>query len=303
MKSSSCKPACGNGFRRPPEGQERAVRVFADGPPVAAVRECVRPAFDGGRCRRSGHSGAFLGGSGNLVFSVAFSPDGHTLASGSDDGIARLWNLKLDYAIERICVTAEASRPAVARLHPPTAVSATLRWLALWACMPREACGRGGLAAGAAVACPWSCLRPSPGNWRTRSRQPGRLTRGDAMAPTVLEVAASSWAVLMGIAPLLQIRRMVRERSSRDVSVAYFAILLVGFALWIAYGAAAGIVALVIPNSVALCIGAAVVIVALLLRRHVSGGSRNRVPPPQARRSRNGAPTRLPDPRCRHRST
>ena len=106
------------------------------------------------------------------------------------------------------------------------------------------------------------------------------------MASTVLEVAASSWAVLMGIAPLLQIRRMVRERSSQDVSIAYFAILLVGFALWIAYGAAAGIIALVIPNSVALCIGAAVVIVALLLRRrHISGGSRNRVPLPRARRS------------------
>jgi MtN3 and saliva related transmembrane protein len=87
------------------------------------------------------------------------------------------------------------------------------------------------------------------------------------MASTVLEVSASSWAVLMGIAPLLQIRRMVRERSSRDVSVAYFAILLVGFALWIAYGAAAGIIALVVPNSVALCIGAAVVVVALLLRQ------------------------------------
>lgn len=122
------------------------------------------------------------------------------------------------------------------------------------------------------------------------------------MATTALEVAASSWAVLMGIAPVLQIRRMVRERSSQDVSVAYFAILLVGFVLWIAYGAAGGIIALVIPNSVALCIGAAVVIVALLLRRPVSGGSRSRVPPPQARRARSGAPTPPPDPRCRRRS-
>jgi len=87
------------------------------------------------------------------------------------------------------------------------------------------------------------------------------------MAQTVLAVSASSWAVLMGIAPVLQIRRMLRQRSSRDVSVAYFAILLVGFALWIAYGAAAGMLALVIPNSVALLIGTAVVAVALLLRR------------------------------------
>jgi uncharacterized protein with PQ loop repeat len=90
------------------------------------------------------------------------------------------------------------------------------------------------------------------------------------MAPTALEVAASSWAVLMGIAPVLQIRRMLCQRSSEDVSVGYFAILLVGFVLWIAYGAAAGITALVIPNAVALLIGAAVVIVALLLRRRPS---------------------------------
>lgn len=87
------------------------------------------------------------------------------------------------------------------------------------------------------------------------------------MAQTVLAVSASSWAVLMGIAPVLQIRRMLRQRSSRDVSVAYFAILLVGFALWIAYGAAAGLLTLVIPNSVALLIGTAAVTVALLLRR------------------------------------
>jgi len=87
------------------------------------------------------------------------------------------------------------------------------------------------------------------------------------MAQTALAVAASSWAVLMGIAPVLQIRRMLRQGSSRDVSVGYFMILLVGFVLWIVYGAAAGIIALVIPNTVALLIGATVVIVALHLRR------------------------------------
>jgi len=87
------------------------------------------------------------------------------------------------------------------------------------------------------------------------------------MAQTVLAAAASSWAVLMGIAPLLQIRRMLRERSSREVSVGYFTILLIGFLLWICYGSAAGIPALVIPNAVALLVGAAVIIVALRLRR------------------------------------
>ena len=87
------------------------------------------------------------------------------------------------------------------------------------------------------------------------------------MAQSVLAVAASSWAVLMGIAPVLQIRRMLRERSSRDVSIAYFAILLVGFLLWIGYGAAAGLPALVIPNIVATLVGTAVIAVAFRLRR------------------------------------
>jgi hypothetical protein len=51
------------------------------------------------------------------------------------------------------------------------------------------------------------------------------------MAQTTLAVAPSPWAVLMGIAPVLQIRQMLRQRSSQDVSVSYFVILLVGFAL------------------------------------------------------------------------
>jgi MtN3 and saliva related transmembrane protein len=86
------------------------------------------------------------------------------------------------------------------------------------------------------------------------------------MAQTALAVAASAWAILMGVAPVLQVRRMLRERSSRDVSIGYFAILLVGFMLWIAYGAAAGLPALVIPNTVALLVGIAVIVVALRLR-------------------------------------
>mgnify|MGYP001346271117 CR=1 FL=1 len=87
------------------------------------------------------------------------------------------------------------------------------------------------------------------------------------MVVPVLAVAASSWGVLMGIAPLLQIRRMLRERSSRDVSLGYFMILLAGFLLWISYGVAAGNLVLVIPNSVALVVGVALIMVALRIRR------------------------------------
>ena len=86
------------------------------------------------------------------------------------------------------------------------------------------------------------------------------------MVVTGLAVAAAAWGVLMGISPLLQIRRMLRQRSSRDVSVGYFAILLVGFGLWIGYGIAARNLALIVPNTVAMIIGAATIAIAVRLR-------------------------------------
>ena len=91
------------------------------------------------------------------------------------------------------------------------------------------------------------------------------------MVVPVLAVTASSWGVLMGIAPVLQIRRMLRERSSQDVSLGYFMILLAGFLLWISYGIAAGNMVLVIPNSVALLVGIALVTVARRLRHQHAG--------------------------------
>ena len=58
------------------------------------------------------------------------------------------------------------------------------------------------------------------------------------MPTTALAIAAVTWAVLMALGPLLQIRVLVRRRSSQGLSVAYFGVLLVGFALWVAYGVA-----------------------------------------------------------------
>ena len=95
------------------------------------------------------------------------------------------------------------------------------------------------------------------------------------MVVSVLAVTASSWGVLMGLAPVLQIRRMLRERSSREVSLGYFMILLAGFLLWISYGMAARDMALVIPNGIALLVGLALVAVALRLR-HSSRRARPR---------------------------
>lgn len=84
---------------------------------------------------------------------------------------------------------------------------------------------------------------------------------------SLLALAAAGWGVLMAVAPVLQIRRMVLRRSSDDVSLGYFAILLPGFALWIGYGGVRGDWALVVPNVVALVVGVVTVVVALLIRR------------------------------------
>ena len=90
------------------------------------------------------------------------------------------------------------------------------------------------------------------------------------MVVTGLAVAAATWGVLMGISPILQIRRMLRQRSSRDVSIGYFAILMVGFALWVSYGIATRNLALIVPNTVALLIGAGTIAIAVRLGRGVA---------------------------------
>jgi MtN3 and saliva related transmembrane protein len=89
------------------------------------------------------------------------------------------------------------------------------------------------------------------------------------MVVTGLAVAAAAWGVVMGLSPVLQIRRMLAQRSSRDVSVGYFAVLLVGFLLWISYGIASRNMALIVPNGVALLVGASTVAVARWLARGI----------------------------------
>ena len=87
------------------------------------------------------------------------------------------------------------------------------------------------------------------------------------MVVTGLAIVAAAWGVLMAMSPVLQIRRMLQQRSSADVSIGYFAVLLVGFLLWICYGIAARNLALIVPNTVALLTGASTVAIAFRLGR------------------------------------
>lgn len=83
---------------------------------------------------------------------------------------------------------------------------------------------------------------------------------------STLAFAAAAWAIAMALGPVLQIRRIVDQQSSRGVSIAFFAVLLVGFGLWVAYGIAAANLALVVPNTVAAIVMAATIGVAIRYR-------------------------------------
>ncbi|MGH3024902.1 MAG: SemiSWEET family sugar transporter [Gaiellaceae bacterium] len=82
------------------------------------------------------------------------------------------------------------------------------------------------------------------------------------MLEVALGIAASAWAVLMALAPILQVREIVRRRSSVGVSIQYLLVLIIGFALWVAYGAASGDLPLVVPNAVAIVFMAVLILIA-----------------------------------------
>ena len=82
----------------------------------------------------------------------------------------------------------------------------------------------------------------------------------------MLGFAAAFWGIVMAISPALQIRRMLQHRSSREVSVAYFWVLLVGFALWVAYGISIENWYLIVPNAVAFTVCTTTIAVALSYR-------------------------------------
>jgi len=92
------------------------------------------------------------------------------------------------------------------------------------------------------------------------------------MFDDVLGAAAAFWGVLMAISPGLQIRKMILHRSSREVSIAYFWVLLVGFTLWVAYGLAISNWFLVVPNAVAFTVCATTITIALRYRLRAQGG-------------------------------
>ena len=87
-----------------------------------------------------------------------------------------------------------------------------------------------------------------------------------------LAVAATVWGIAMAASPLLQIRRMRRTGSSSDLSISYMSVLVVGFALWLAYGWTIGNAALIVSNTAAFVFGVITIAVAWQMRRATRDG-------------------------------
>lgn len=115
----------------------------------------------------------------------------------------------------------------------------------------------------------WLRVRPSLDS-RTRPTCPGASSGKDRAVETSLGIAAASWGIVMALAPVLQIRRIIVERSSKDVSIGLFAVLLPGFTLWVAYGLASGNPVIFVPNAIAWTVDAATILVALRYRMRVA---------------------------------
>jgi uncharacterized protein with PQ loop repeat len=86
------------------------------------------------------------------------------------------------------------------------------------------------------------------------------------MFAQVLGTAATLYGVLGALKTLLQTRRMVARRSSREVSAGFLASYAGGYAIWLAYGLAAGSIPLIVVDTVGLLCAALTLAVALTLR-------------------------------------
>lgn len=108
---------------------------------------------------------------------------------------------------------------------------------------------------------------------RASSHRHERFTIEVLVLTNLLDVAAATWGVILAPASLLQLRRMLRRRSSDDVSIDYLVLLLPSFCLWVSYGIASRDTALAIPDTVAAVIAGLTIAVAVRLR---TGCSRRR---------------------------
>ncbi|WP_182174435.1 SemiSWEET family sugar transporter [Flaviflexus equikiangi] len=92
-----------------------------------------------------------------------------------------------------------------------------------------------------------------------------------------LTVATTVWGLVMALAPILQIRLMIRTKDSSSVSLVWMIILVIGYLLWFSYGIASGSAPLIIANTVSSIVGTVMLIVILRYRENPQTLARQRV--------------------------
>ena len=75
-----------------------------------------------------------------------------------------------------------------------------------------------------------------------------------------LAVVTTCWGLLMGLAPLLQVRVIVRERDASGTSLGWILIVLVGLLLWLTYGMVNRDLPIVISNTLGVIVMATLVV-------------------------------------------
>ena len=85
-----------------------------------------------------------------------------------------------------------------------------------------------------------------------------------------LGTAATAYGVLGALKTLLQTRRMLARRTSREVSALFLASYTGGYAIWLAYGLSTGSLPLIVVDTVGLLCGGLTLAVALSLRGSLS---------------------------------
>ena len=82
-----------------------------------------------------------------------------------------------------------------------------------------------------------------------------------------LTVATTVWGILMALAPLLQLKLIVRRRDAVGLARLGIGVLFVGFLLWLCYGLTISSPPLIITNSVACLTHVGVLLIVLRYRR------------------------------------
>lgn len=87
-----------------------------------------------------------------------------------------------------------------------------------------------------------------------------------ASTSQLLGTVATAYGVLAPLSALLQARQMLARRSSREVSVRFFASYAGGYAIWLLYGLSAGSTPLIVVDAVGVLCAGLTLAVALALR-------------------------------------